>query len=56
MKREHWKRCPGCCWMKRVGEIIWMCLERECPFHPFTLTYILSSLRSNTPAVEESFT
>jgi len=32
--RDFGRECPGCCWMKKKGELHWLCLFRECPFHP----------------------
>lgn len=35
MKREYWKDCGGCCWMKAAGEIVWTCDVKDCPFHRY---------------------
>lgn len=35
MKREYWKECSGCCWMKRAGEIIWTCQVKRCPLNRY---------------------
>lgn len=35
MKREYWKDCVGCCWIKKAGQIVWACEVRECPFHRY---------------------
>jgi len=55
MKREYWKECSGCCWMKRAGELYWMCLVRECPFHPYHLKNVPPRSRENLLQAQDCF-
>jgi hypothetical protein len=55
MKREYWKECSGCCWMKRAGELYWMCLVRGCPFHPFYTHNNIKLASLGSPIVETYF-
>jgi hypothetical protein len=34
MRKDFAKECSGCCWMKKSGELYFVCVFIECPFHP----------------------
>jgi len=34
MRKDFAKECSGCCWMKKSGELYFVCIFIECPFHP----------------------
>jgi hypothetical protein len=35
MKRDFVNKCTGCCSIKRAGELYYICLFKECLFHPY---------------------
>jgi len=55
MKREYWKECPGCCLVRKAGELWFACLYRECPFHPFNTGIQQYRDTENHKVVETSF-